>query len=134
MTFRKELQQEHETVNPAPEAQKREVVNVSLTRKPVVYISGPITGVERYWESFEKAEDDLSAAGFIPLSPARLPSGMTDGQYMDCALGMLRAADAVYFLPHYDKSRGAMVEFRLADYIGKPNSGDIEELKEVFQL
>lgn len=119
---------------PGTEAQKREVVNITLKRTPVVYISGPITGVERYWEAFEKAEDELSAAGFIPLSPARLPSGMTDGQCMEIALGMLRAADAVYFLPHYDKSRGAMLEYRYADYIKKPNSGDIEELKEIFDL
>ena len=25
--------------------------------KSVFYISGPITGVERYWEAFEAAED-----------------------------------------------------------------------------
>lgn len=102
-------------------------------RRPVVYISGPITDVERYWEAFEKAEDDLQAAGFIPLSPAHLPQGMTDAQYMTINLAQLNAADAVYFLPRFNTSKGAMVEYRYAKYIGKPNTGNIEELKELFK-
>lgn len=101
-------------------------------REPAVYISGPITGVERYWEAFEEAAHELIAAGFIPLSPAWLPEGLTEAQYMEINLAMLNAADAVYFLPRYRESRGAMVEYRYAKYIRKPNTGDIEELKKLF--
>ena len=34
----------------------------------VIYIAGPITGVPKYHEAFEAAEDELSAKGFVPLS------------------------------------------------------------------
>ena len=29
-------------------------------RKKVIYIAGPVTGVEKYWEPFEKAQDEKS--------------------------------------------------------------------------
>lgn len=44
--------------------------------KKVIYIAGPITGVPCYWEAFEDAEDELIALGYIPLSPAHMPSGL----------------------------------------------------------
>lgn len=88
-------------------------------RKKVVYISGPITGVPKYWEAFEAAEDMLEAQGFIPLSPSRLPQGMTDAQYMTIDLAMINAADAVYFLPGWENSRGATLERAYCEYTGK---------------
>ena len=39
--------------------------------KKVIYIAGPITGVPRYWEAFETAEDELTAAGGICRSARR---------------------------------------------------------------
>lgn len=89
-------------------------------QKKVVYISGPITGVDKYWEAFERAEDDLTALGYIPLSPARLPTGMTNAQYMQICTGMIDAADAVLLLPGWNNSHGAAVEYRYAEYIEKP--------------
>lgn len=88
--------------------------------KKVIYIAGPITGVENYWEAFEQAEDDLAACGCIPLSPARLPEGMTKAQYMRMCFSMIDSADAVLFLHGSDKSEGALLEFAYCDYIGKP--------------
>ena len=90
-------------------------------RKKVVYIAGPITGVDKYWEAFEKAEDDLSALGYIPLSPAHLPEGMTNEQYMRIDTAMLDSADAVMFLPGYKGSLGAMLELHRCIYIDKPH-------------
>lgn len=89
-------------------------------QKKVVYISGPITGVEKYWEAFERAEDDLTALGYIPLSPAHLPTGMTNAQYMQICTGMIDAADAVLFLPDWEQSNGSRVESRYCEYIEKP--------------
>lgn len=101
--------------------------------KKVVYISGPITGVPRYWEAFEKAEDDLSAAGFIPLSPSRLPEGLSNEQYMRIDLAMIDSADAVLFLRGWSGSKGACLEFEYSRYTGKPIADCILMLKEVLK-
>lgn len=101
-------------------------------KKKVVYISGPITGVEKYWEAFEKAEDDLIAAGFIPLSPAHLPAGLSKSQYMRIDLAMIDSADAVYQLPGWTCSNGAFLEGSYCGYTDKPTAGRIVELKEVL--
>lgn len=102
-------------------------------KKKVVYISGPITGVERYWEAFEKAEEELEAAGYIALVPTRLPKGLTNEQYMRIDLAMIDVADAVLFLPGSGNSKGAFMEFQYCDYIGKPVCEGIETLKEVLK-
>lgn len=86
----------------------------------VIYISGPITGVKNYWEAFEQAEDDISACGCVPLSPARLPQGMTKAQYMRTCFAMIDSADAVLFLHDSDQSEGALLEREYCRYIGKP--------------
>lgn len=88
-------------------------------KKKVVYISGPITGVDKYWEPFEKAEEDLIALGYIPLSPARLPQGMTNEQYMRICFAMIDSADAVLVLT-YRYSAGTGLECDYCNYIGKP--------------
>lgn len=90
-----------------------------MENKKVVYISGPITGVHNYREVFEKVEDLLSDLGFIPLSPARLPQGMTNEAYMRIDFAMIDSADAVLFLPGYEQSRGAMLEFKYCCYTDK---------------
>ena len=98
----------------------------------VVYIAGPITGVPQYWLPFEAAEDELLNAGFTPLSPAHLPRGLTPEQYMRIDLAMIDCADAVYLLYDACKSKGAMVEYRYCQYIGKPIVANIKDLKEAL--
>lgn len=98
----------------------------------VVYISGPITGVPQYWLAFEAAEDALLAEGFIPLSPAHLPKGLTPEQYMRIDLAMIDSADAIYVLYDSVKSKGAMLEYRYCQYIGKPVAANIKDLKEAL--
>ncbi len=102
--------------------------------KKVIYIAGPITGVENYWEPFEKAENEIEAAGFIALTPTRLPRGMSNEQYMRICLAMIDSADGVYFLPDWYQSEGARVEQNYCAYVGKPYDIDLEHLaKEVLR-
>lgn len=100
--------------------------------KKVVFISGPITGVEKYWEAFEKMEDELIALGFIPISPSRLPAGLTEEQYARVNFATIDIADAVIFLPGWARSKGARLENAYCDYIGKPIFVDPEFMKEVL--
>lgn len=102
-----------------------------MERKKVIYIAGPITGVDRYWEAFEKAEDELLAHGFIPISPSRLPIGLTNAQYAKINFATIDAADAVYFLPGWEESKGAWVEMNYCLYTGKPTFTSLDFLTEV---
>lgn len=88
--------------------------------KKVIYIAGPITGVERYWEAFEKAEDRVESLGYIALTPSRLPLGMSEAQYMRICFAMIDSADAVLFLDGWVDSRGAKLEREYCNYICKP--------------
>ena len=96
-----------------------------------VYISGPITGINDYWEPFDKAEDDLTCRGFTVLSPARLPEGLTKAQYMRIDFAMIDSADAVLFLPEFFKSAGARLEWEYCQYTGKPCVYNPDALSEV---
>lgn len=102
-------------------------------QKKVVYLAGPITGVKNYWEPFEKADDKLSAKGFVVLNPARLPQGMTNDKYARICAGMLECADAVLFLDDWHRSQGAAIEWNYCKYVGKPMAYNIKELLEVLR-
>jgi len=91
-----------------------------MLKKKIIYIAGPMTGVDKYWEAFERAEDDLIALGCIPLSPAKNPIGLTNAQYMRIDFGMIDCADAVLFLPGSHVSEGAKLERHYCEYIEKP--------------
>ena len=91
-----------------------------MDRKKVVFISGPISGVTEYWKAFEQAEDDVNGLGYIPLSPARLPGGMTNEQYMKICTAMIDSADMVLFLPDWRDSLGSKLEMQYCEYTGKP--------------
>ena len=86
----------------------------------VVYLAGPITGVKKYWEPFEKADDALSSRGLTVLNPARLPQGMTNDKYARICASMLECADVVLFLEGWKGSEGATLEWTYCQYTGKP--------------
>ena len=81
-----------------------------------IYIAGPMTGYENFnRNSFNDAAIACIENQSIPLNPAILPPGLTQGQYMDICLAMIRAADAIYLLKGYEESKGAMAELAYAE-------------------
>lgn len=103
-----------------------------MGEKKVIFISGPITGVSEYYKAFEAMEDELSALGYIPLSPSRLPGGMTYEQYTRICLAMIDSADAVIFLEGYENSTGSRLERDYCFYINKPAFVDLGFMREVL--
>jgi hypothetical protein len=102
------------------------------SRQKIVFLSGPITGVEKYWEAFEKAMDELSG-NYIVLNPAQLPQGMTNEKYTRICMAMIDSADAVFMLPGWERSKGANLEAQYCDYIGKPWTSNKARLEEVLR-
>ncbi len=76
-----------------------------------IYIAGKITGDDGYRAKFQEAAEKLEALGHVVLNPAILPAGLAEQDYMQITLAMLNAADLAVFLPDYQKSAGAMIEW-----------------------
>lgn len=88
-----------------------------------LYISGPMSGLKDYNRpAFYNAEEQLRAAGFEVLNPARTNLGpdATWDDYMVPALQQVRDADGVALLFDWELSRGARAESDLARELGKP--------------
>lgn len=85
-----------------------------------IYISGPISDYEDCnREAFMIAEEKLKrVAGDIILNPALLPSGLSEHEYMDICVAMLRCCDAIYLLNGWRASAGASAEYALAYKLG----------------
>lgn len=79
-----------------------------------IYISGPITGIKNYIETFMAAEEKLSKKGYTVINPAKvlanMPEDTTWSEYMLLALMMLSMADKIYMLKGWENSRGARIE------------------------
>lgn len=84
-----------------------------------VYIAGKITGDDNYRAKFDRVRAALEGEGYIPLSPAVLPDGMTAADYMRICFAMIDVADAVLFLPDWEASPGARLEMEYCGYIAK---------------
>ncbi len=99
-----------------------------------VYIAGKITGDPNYRKKFERAQRKLEEAGFTVLSPATLPDGVFSyDTYMRLSSEKLDASDAVYFLPDWKDSRGAMFEFGRAVALGKQIINGIDVIEEASE-
>ncbi|SCC35212.1 DUF4406 domain-containing protein [Kosakonia oryziphila] len=81
-----------------------------------IFISGPMTGLPHFNRpAFHEASLLLGSQGHIALNPATLPDGLSEKEYMDICLSMLRCADAIYLLDGWKLSAGARVEHALAE-------------------
>ncbi|AIJ07342.1 DUF4406 domain-containing protein [Edwardsiella anguillarum] len=80
-----------------------------------IYIAGPMSGIPKFNRpAFHFEALRLSTLGHVVLNPATLPDGLSQPEYMDICLAMLRCADAIFMLPGWQNSAGAKAEFALA--------------------
>ena len=95
----------------------------------IVYIAGPMKGkAEGNKPAFMEAQRQLEEMGCIVLNPARLPDGMPADAYMPICIAMVQQADAVYCLPGWAESLGAMIERNFAFYQNKLIFEDINHV------
>lgn len=83
-----------------------------------IYISGSITGTERYRERFMEAEARLNKKGYRVINPAELSAVMPQDtnyeEYMTVCMAALSTAQAIYMLEGWENSRGANRELGYA--------------------
>ena len=92
----------------------------ALKEKTICYISGPITGVEDYWNRFLVAEHMLAEKDLFAINPAgAFPEGLPYEWYMDVDMKLVDKCESLCFLDGYEKSDGAAREAKRADWSRK---------------
>lgn len=84
-----------------------------------VYIAGKITGDPNYKDNFYNGKRAMEMEGHTVLNPADLPEGMRPADYMRICFAMIDCSDVVAFLPNWQESRGAYLEYDYCQYVGK---------------
>jgi len=93
--------------------------------KPLLYISGPITGDAGYKEKFKAVEQQLTSRGYAVVNPAELNrvlpvQDMTWDQIMTFCIDLLARCDYLVQLPGWEKSLGCQQEYGYAIGTGTP--------------
>lgn len=94
-----------------------------------IYISGPMTGIEKHnFPAFDAAEQALQAAGWNVISPANIAreagvneDTVCEGKWLrdiqEQDITALLGCKAVYFLRGWQDSKGSNAEFQLAQWL-----------------
>lgn len=105
-------------LNPYPYMQ-REKAHEGPCRR--VYVAGPMSGIaEHNFPAFNEAASRLRAQGLVVVNPAELNVGQ-EGDWAACMrrdVAEMVTCDTLALLPGWDRSRGALVEVRLARDLG----------------
>lgn len=88
-----------------------------------IYISGQITGLDSQEAraKFDEAERILIEKGYSPVNPMKLNvaiEGKTWEEYMLDDLRLLFDCDAIYLLDNWQASKGARIEYHIAQEMG----------------
>lgn len=87
-----------------------------------IYISGPISGLpfEDVKRNFDDAQMRLEEQGYEVINP--LNNGLTEKhswkEHMKADIKMLMDCDEIYMMKGYAESKGAMIEYNLAQDLG----------------
>ena len=95
-----------------------------------IYIAGKITGDKHYKRKFRKTECTLKKKGHSVMNPAVL-NGYPEfswEDYMAVSKAMQRQCSATLFLPDWESSRGAKVEYENAKKLGQSIFFDIKDI------
>lgn len=80
-----------------------------------IYLSGPITGVDDYYNRFAEAEAMLRAEGYHVINPAPLiqvmPDDATWEEFMQICIELMPLASAMAQMPGWEQSRGCNREY-----------------------
>ncbi len=83
-----------------------------------IYISGPVRGKVDYAEDFFESEKMLKGEGHEVVNPIRLmdmlPKGLTDEEFLELDMMLLKHCDTIYLLPGWKDSRGCNREYGYA--------------------
>ena len=86
-----------------------------------VYIAGKVSRLpyDEALEKFQKAEDKLTALGLEVVNPMKTVSHkLSWKECMDVLLPIVRECDAIYLLPDWKNSLGALQEYTEAEKYG----------------
>lgn len=104
-----------------------------------IYISGKITGlpIQDVRQKFEDVKALLDEIGFDAVNPMASHDEMTWEQHMVKDIELLMSCDAIYMMDNWIDSKGAQIEYDIANRLGKDiwfESKIVPECKEVMRI